>query len=132
MDFQKELIDIGCLIWFKLGMKSWQMWKQKWTFGFHKVWGTFYLAKGKLAFEKDSAACSAFVHLFFGWMAAGKVRRVQDVYWESVVWLSTVVKDGSFLQRIPFPTIRVVYLIDIIPPTAKAHHQSTYWIFPNP
>jgi hypothetical protein len=25
MDFQKELIDIGCLIWFKLGMKSWQM-----------------------------------------------------------------------------------------------------------
>jgi hypothetical protein len=38
------------------------------------VRGTFCLAGGKLAFEKDSSACSSFVHLSLVGKAAGIVR----------------------------------------------------------
>jgi len=44
------------------------------------VRGTFCLAEGKLAFEKDSAACNSFVLLSLVGMTAGIVRTVRDVY----------------------------------------------------
>jgi len=78
--FKNKLIDVYCLIWFRLVMKGGQLRKQKWTLGFHKVRGTFCLAEGKLAFEKDSVACSSFVRLSLVLMTAGIVLTVQDVY----------------------------------------------------
>jgi len=129
MDFQKQINRLHCLIWFRFVMKGGQLWKQKWTLGFHKVRGTFCLAEGKLAFEKDSAACNSFVLLSLVGMTAGIVRTVRDVYWGCVVWLSDGVKmvlfsKGFHSQLFDGSVSKLSFHLQ-----PRLQHRPTYWTF---
>jgi hypothetical protein len=65
---EDEMVWIG-LIWFRVGTSVGLLWTRKWTFGFHKMLGSSWVAAQLAVFEEELSSVSEWVvleHIYAG------------------------------------------------------------------